>query len=308
MAQLKSFVFFDFEMLCSNRGMPYEEMEAIRLGAVKYDIQTEKISYFDRYIKPKSKKPLSAFCKKLTRIADEDLTDANHFTDVFKDFLTWVGGVKRSQFFSWSKNDLIRLKIDAKQSNIASSTITKIEKRYIDFQQVLTRRVTKNNLSVENALKLYGLEFIGEPHNPMYDAYNTLRIYLSFFNEPLQSDIIMVNQFISECTWDNHLKINALLTENLRQDIDALVAQLSDIDHIRNAEKMLRMVKRLVKKYENIIINRSGLFTDDLVNYVKLLKEFYMEILISYKHHKAYASKTMILDEYLTTPIKIIAS
>ncbi|MEK1832729.1 hypothetical protein AAAC51_38820 [Priestia megaterium] len=45
MADVKQFIFFDFEMLCSNKGMPFEDMEAIRLGAVKYNIETENIEF-----------------------------------------------------------------------------------------------------------------------------------------------------------------------------------------------------------------------------------------------------------------------
>ncbi|MDQ0804955.1 hypothetical protein [Priestia megaterium] len=38
MADVKQFIFFDFEMLCSNKGMPFEDMEAnsARRGEVQY--------------------------------------------------------------------------------------------------------------------------------------------------------------------------------------------------------------------------------------------------------------------------------
>ena len=127
-----------------------------------------------------SPEPLSNFCKTLTGIKDEDLQDAASFKVVFKDFLTWVGGVKKSRFFSWSPSDLSRLKLDALKHEVSQSTINKIEKRYVDFQAIFTKRVSNSNVSVEGALKLYELDFIGEKHNPMYDAYNTLRIYLQF--------------------------------------------------------------------------------------------------------------------------------
>ncbi|MDL4839605.1 3'-5' exonuclease [Aquibacillus rhizosphaerae] len=308
MAEVKHFVFFDFEMICSNRGMPFEDMEAIRLGAVKYEIETEKVTYFDQYIRPTKLKPLSNFCKKLTGIHDSDLVDANTFEDVFASFLTWVGGVKKSRFFSWSKSDLTRLKLDAEKHPISSTTIDKIEARYLDFQDILSKRVSKNNLSVQNALDLYGLEFIGQQHNPMYDAYNTLRIYISFSNQALKSDLIMLNHFIfdGEVT-EITSRINVLLKEEMKRDLEILLEDMKDIYHLKHAQKMIKKVKRLVKKYENILINRSGLFSKDNINVVRMIKEFYEELLITYQNHFTHSSKIMILDDHIIKPIKHLA-
>ncbi|MRH42548.1 exonuclease [Aquibacillus halophilus] len=307
MAEMKYFIFFDFEMLCSDRGMLFEDMEAIRLGAVKYEIETERVTYFDQYIRPTKLKPLSKFCKKLTGIEDSDLVDAQTFEQVFSDFLTWVGGVKRSRFFSWSKSDLTRLKLDSEKHNISISTIDKIEKRYVDFQATLSKRVSKNNLSVENALVLYGLKFIGQQHNPMFDAYNTLRIYLNFLNEPLQSDLIMLNQFIFDEELDNKALVNLKLRESIKRDIESFLNDLSDIYKIRQAQKMIRKTKQLLKKYENILVNRSGLFSNEIIESVRLLKEFHEELLLTYKEHFISSSKIMILDDHIVKPIKQLA-
>ncbi|MCT2536336.1 exonuclease domain-containing protein [Aquibacillus koreensis] len=307
MAEMKHFIFFDFEMLCSNRGMPYEEMEAIRLGAVKYNIETEKVTYFDRFIQPSSLNPLTKFCKKLTGIEDSDLLHAERFDHVFADFLSWVGGVKKARFFSWSKSDLTRLKFDAKLNNISNNTIDKIEKRYVDFQAILSKRVSKDNMSVQNALDLYDLHFIGSQHNPMYDAFNTLRIYLCFSNQPLKSDLIMLNQFVFEKELNNRSNINRLLQKQLKQDLVFLLNELQEMYKLRQAHKVIKRVKRLVKKYENILINRSGIFSNENIQTVRLIKSFYEELLNSYHEHHAHASKVMILDDHLVKPIKQIA-
>lgn len=308
MAELKYFIFFDFEMLCSNRGMPFEDMEAIRLGAVKYHIDSGKVDYFDEYIKPTQLKPLSQFCKKLTGISDDDIRHANDFHQVFTNFLTWVGGVKKSRFFSWSKSDLLRLKCDAQKHNLPGSVLTKIEARYVDFQAVLTKRVSKDNLSVMNALQLYGLSFIGNQHNPMFDAYNTLRIYLSFHHDPLQSDLIMLHKFIFETELENPNLVNKLVEDNLRKDIDAFLSNLQEVYKIKHVEKLLKHTKRLVKKYDNILINRSRLFSQEIVQKVQLLKDFHVDLHSTYKEHFQYSSKVVILDEHIVNPIKRIAS
>jgi inhibitor of KinA sporulation pathway (predicted exonuclease) len=307
MAELKQYIFFDFEMLCSNTGMAFESMEAIRLGAVKFDIETKKITTFDRYIKPKSIKPLSGFCKDLTGIVDRDLEDADDFKMVFEEFLTWVSGIKKSRFFSWSPSDILRLKIDATVHEISNSTINKIEKRYIDFQAIFTKQVSKSNVSVEAALRLYNLRFIGEKHNPMFDSYNTLLVYLNFLNQPLESDLIMVKHFIFENELYSLDQLNTCLNAHLMHDLHSLIGHC-DIYSMKSAKKLLKRIRRLVNKYSNILINRSGVFNDENISLVQYLVDFYHHFLIIYKEHAAYSSKILILDDYLIQPVNQLYS
>ncbi|GAE25190.1 exonuclease [Halalkalibacter wakoensis JCM 9140] len=299
MAELKQFIFFDFEMLCSDEGMSFESMEAIRLGAVKYNLQTKEVLTFDEYIKPLSTKPLSEFCKELTGIDNQHLADASSFQQVLEQFLTWVGGIKKSRFFSWSPSDLHRLKVDSRIHGIPSSTIAKIEKRYVDFQEIFTKRVSKTNASVESALQLYGLDFIGEKHHPMYDSYNTLRIYLKFLDEPIQSDLIMLNQFIFEQEPLPFNKVNAKLNHKILEDFSQLLA--NDVIHMKEARKILKKTSKLVKKYNNVLINRSGLFTDENIKLIEELVAFYHDFLNTFNEHHSFSSKVLILDHYITT-------
>ncbi|KHF37750.1 3'-5' exonuclease [Halalkalibacter okhensis] len=302
MAEVRQFIFFDFEMLCSDKGMTFESMEAIRIGAVKYDITTEKITTFDQYIKPLSKKPLSRFCRTLTGIEDKHLMNASDFKTVFEDFLTWIGGIKKSRFFSWSPSDLNRLKTDAAKHSISISTIAKIEKRYVDFQAIFTKRVSKTNASVESALNLYELDFIGEKHNPMYDSYNTLRIYLKFLHEPLTSDLLMVKHFILEEATPDSTRINRQVKEKLVYELSTLIDH--DIFRMRDARILLKRTQNLVKKYNNVLINRSGLFDEENVVITAKLLAFYHDLLQIFEEHRASSSKVLILDDYMVKPFK----
>lgn len=309
MAEIKHYVFFDFEMLCSNNGMSFTEMEAIRLGAVKYDLTTHSLTSFDQYIKPTNPNPLSTFCKKLTGITDDDLSDARPFPEVFENFLTWIGGVKKSQFFSWSKSDLSRLKLDCELHATPEATIRKIEQRYVDLQAVIASRVTKSQFSVENTLKLYDLEFYGEPHNPMYDAYNTFRIFMNFSSLPRKTDLIMVKQFISsEIESESPEVINQEVTSHLKQDIAFLISQLSDISRMRDAFKLLKKSSYLLEKYENVSINRSGLFSHDLVVDIQLFKQLFHNLVDSYKEHYRHYSKVIIFDDHTLNKLKQIST
>lgn len=309
MADIKQYIFFDFEMLCSDQGMAFEKMEAIRLGAVKYELDSEEISYFDRFIRPENRNPLTNFCKTLTGIDDTDLQKASDFKDVFADFLEWIGGLKKSQYFSWSPSDLSRLKIDSLKHGIPERTIRKIETRYTDFQEIFKKRVSKNNISVEDGLALYGLEFLGEKHNPMYDAYNTLRIYQSYLCEPIKSDMIMLKQFIFEEESPKDIRmINLKLSKQLQQDAKEITEQLREIYRIRDVKKHLKPVKRLSLKYENVFLNRSGIFTKQNVCNAECFLLFYQDFLFTFEEHFAHSSRVVILHEYMLNPLKQLIS
>jgi inhibitor of KinA sporulation pathway (predicted exonuclease) len=304
MAETKFYVFFDFEMLCSDQGMPYSEMEAIRLGAVKYNLESETLSYFDRFIKPINTNPLSNFCKKLTGIRDEQLMQADSFPVVFEEFLSWVGGVKRTQFFSWSKSDLTRLILDAGNHDLPETTIRKIEERYIDLQAVFAKRVSKTTVSVENALALYGLSFNGQPHHPMYDALNTFRIYSSFANLPIQSELIMVKQFIIESDDLNASTINDLVNIEIKKDMELLSSQLKEIYRLKDYVKLLKKMRAFVLKYQNIITNRSRVFSKETIESVRFFVQLYDNSLEMYHDHLVHSSKIIIVDEHTLNDLR----
>ncbi|WP_409250843.1 exonuclease domain-containing protein [Bacillus sp. SCS-153A] len=304
MAELKQFIFFDFEMKCDDKGMDYESMEAIRLGAVKYDLETKRVSHFDRHIKPSTHEPLSDFCKRLTGITDQDLATADPFPQVFRELLYWVGGVKKSRFFSWSKSDMTRLKLDSTLNGVPSVTIEKIESRYVDFQEIFSRRVSKDHLSVENALTLYGIDFTGDAHNPMYDAYNTLQIFLNYYSQPLTSDIEMVKAFILPGEKVDIHTINDKVSKALVRDFTSLTENLHFAFRLRDAKKLLKKISKLVRKYENVLLNRSGIFTQDVQQLVQQLVTFHENLKDSYQEHFVSSSRIMILDDHSLHAVK----
>lgn len=297
MAELTQYVFFDFEMLCSNKGMLFEDMEAIRLGAVKYDLITEKLSFFDEYIKPENHKPLSMFCKRLTGIEDKDLRDADRFADVFSTFLYWVNGVKKTRFYSWSKSDLSRLNADAARHGIPSATIEKINSRYVDFQEVFSNRAANNTPSVENALALYGLDFVGETHNPMFDSYNTLRIFFAFERNPQLTEKIMAERFILPGRTLTVDRINVEVKSQFAKDMEEFFSSLQWIYKMKEAQQLVKKAKRICKRYKNVAGSSSGIFDEEIRSDTKDFMLFYEGLKKNYLEHITYSSRILILDE-----------
>lgn len=176
----------------------------------------------------------------------------------------------------------------------------------MDFQEVFTKRVSKENMSVENALALYDLTFVGIKHNPMFDAYNTLRIYHQFLNKPEITDRIMIQQFILKEEMVPG-EVNATIKEILEKDAISFFNDIQEVSNMIQAKKSLKKLKRIVTKYNNILPNRSGIFTQEAIQHVKLLVLIYDDLMQTYAEHLKYRSKTMYIDEYLFYPIKNLA-
>ena len=66
-----------------------------------------------------------------------------------------------------------------------------IKKNYFDFQSLISEFVKDdigNPLSLTHYLELFGIEFDGKAHDPMYDAVNLAKLYSVFLKE---KDIVL---------------------------------------------------------------------------------------------------------------------
>jgi len=66
---------------------------------------------------------------------------------------------------------------------------------------------------------------------------------------------------------------------------------------MKEASKLVKKTRKLVNKYNNILINRSGLFSQDILSLVKRLVDFDHEFRSTYEDHRTYSSRILILDE-----------
>lgn len=132
--------------------------------------------------------------------------------------------------------------------NLPHATIEKITKRYVDFQAVFTKRASRTAASVENALSFYELSFIGEPHHPMYDAYNTLRIYQSFEEHLVKTDLIMVQQFIFQgAELPPVERLSQEIKHVFQKDLVEFYANLNDAFRMKDAWKLIKKLKSLLR-------------------------------------------------------------
>ncbi|MBR5059703.1 MAG: hypothetical protein IKX06_02910 [Clostridia bacterium] len=169
-------IFIDLEFCtCFRKSSPLRT-ETIEIGAVKLDDDYRLIGEFDRLVRPDFARSIPSAERNLTGINWSMVENERSFTDVFYDFVNWIGDGEYL-IYSWSANDPIQC---FRESRVKGFPIAEIGmmKRWIDFQKVFMNAAgLKNQISLERAVELCDLYFSGDAHRACVDAYNTARLF-----------------------------------------------------------------------------------------------------------------------------------
>ena len=145
----------------------------------------------------KSKNSIGKFVRELTGITEKDLEKYG------VDFATAMNQIKKYCGFNFKKcafvtfgNHDIRILNQSSSYNLNSPTeiCDVIKKNYFDFQPVISEFVKDehgNPLSLTHYLEVFGVEFDGTAHDPMYDAVNLAKLYNVF----LKKKDVVLNEY-----------------------------------------------------------------------------------------------------------------
>lgn len=238
--EMMKIVVYDLEMLC-DRMMHFEDMQTIRIGAAKMDMESNKIELFDEMVKPLGNPKVSTYCQLLTKISQQDINKADTFPQVFQRFLQWIGPLEETTLVSWGANDLKRLQHEFTLHKLDATLLQHVEKQHADLQQHFHARGSQQR-SIEYVLGLYGMNFIGVKHNPKYDAFNTLRIYMEMKRQPHYTEALKLEEAIFKSdSFGNY-------TKRIAQKLDQHTMDKSDIQH----EIACEVKKRLSDELETV--------------------------------------------------------
>lgn len=149
--------------------------EVIQIGAVMLDENFNYISEFSSLVKPVYGQ-ISDEIQKLTGISNESVEHADTFTAAFYKFYCWAGKDDITAF-CWSDSDYKQLwdEIFIKAQN--HDEYYDFLRTFVDLQSVFGNLLeAKKALSLDTALKLCHLKFLGQRHTAFSDAFNTARI------------------------------------------------------------------------------------------------------------------------------------
>lgn len=160
-------IIFDLEATCieDNRGYI---METIEIGAID-----NFGNVFSSFVKPIVNPILSAYCKNLTTITQEDVDNADTFDLVILDFIRFIDGDKILSWGEFDKNQLVR-DLELHRLDMYKNQITDNYKNLKDYYKEVTGFKAGGTRKVMNKL---GIEFVGTQHRAITDSINLQKIF-----------------------------------------------------------------------------------------------------------------------------------
>lgn len=173
-------IYIDFEMNMPNSKGKKDMLNAdiIAIGAVKYDERTGQIEKFKSLIKPIITKEVYPHIEELTKITSNDLYTSPTYEDVMRDFKSWLGTFSEIEgIYTFGNLDLVCFSnIDkiSSQKNKHPRFLNNIRNLFVDIKDKYLGYGIRcmNYISLKNLLNIANVEFSGEVHDPLDDAYN----------------------------------------------------------------------------------------------------------------------------------------
>ena len=269
---MEKVIVFDLEMLCDKRKLEYAEKQTIRIGAVKYSPDKREIDRFDTFVQPIGEYVISEFCTSLTGIVQSDVEKADKFPEALSKFLHWMGDLQNAAIYTWGEDDMPRLVADAELHGLNPLVLGLMKDKTTDFQNIFRKKVSYEQMSISNALKLFDQEFEGEKHRPCDDAYNTLRLYFEYDKNAMRNEMMYLQQicFQNELssdfeTWkekieENDFSINVddkvhlyqLVEKSWKLDTTPYLEYIHSHCKVSYMQKIYNYTSSLLKKYQRI--------------------------------------------------------
>jgi inhibitor of KinA sporulation pathway (predicted exonuclease) len=183
MTDSQHYLVIDFEATCCDRGsVPREQMEIIEIGAIMLDAgDFHVLDEFQSFVRPVRHPTLTAFCTRLTTIAQRDVDDAPTFVPFIGALQSWLERYSHYAFCSWGDYDRKQLQRDCDFHRIANP----IDAPHINLKRAFADRYQlKRPPGLGDAIRLAGLQFDGTAHRGIDDARNIARLLPYIFASP----------------------------------------------------------------------------------------------------------------------------
>ncbi len=154
--------------------------EIMQIGAVLLDKNGNIEDQFRSFAHPEYGK-LESVVKDMTGITKQDLDEAPSLEEVLAEFIQWIpqGSV---QAVSWGPDDKKQLKNECLLKHInTDGKLAKLFARWFNLQPKYGSRIgLKSPASLEDAMRISGVEPNGRSHDALNDAMNTAMLYQKF--------------------------------------------------------------------------------------------------------------------------------
>ncbi|MGH8635743.1 MAG: exonuclease domain-containing protein [Burkholderiales bacterium] len=165
-------VVVDVEATCWKKGVFSRKKETIEIGAVLllFDRAESTWPEFQTFVRPTRLPHLSAFCRELTGITQENVDAAPAFPEALRLFLEWLQPLAQVVLATWSHYDLWQLDLDLEAHGLPQLAIP-----FLDVKKLAGRIVGTKSLE-ETARELAHDAVAMPSHRAIADARRAARI------------------------------------------------------------------------------------------------------------------------------------
>ena len=166
----------DIEATCFEQFNVRDNNEIIEVGLVVCSSSGNIQSTFQSFVRPVISQRLSGFCKKLTKIKQEWVDEAETLDRVIERAMQWLkesgvpepNRIRWTSFGSWDNQCLIR---DCHRHNIWTPF-----GHFTDLKKAYARYSGCKLCGLREAIENEGLIWDGQPHRAVWDAINAAKI------------------------------------------------------------------------------------------------------------------------------------
>lgn len=177
------FFILDFEATCWSGHTMNREQEIIEIGICRVNRFGEIVGKFQSFIKPRLHPRLSLYCTDLTGITQSDVDRASYFNSVYDELESWLlEAESESEHITctWGSGDIPLWNASCKQYRLDPQILpTAIDLKH----QFAKMHQLPKAIGLQKAMAKSGLEFEGDHHRALDDAYNTARLFRKFLDE-----------------------------------------------------------------------------------------------------------------------------
>ena len=305
-------IYIDFEMNMSSNKTKKDMFDAdiIAIGAIKYDTESGEIDDFKSLIKPISNLRIYPHIQELTNITQEDILQAPSYEEVMRRFKKWLGEYDKIEgIYTFGNLDFTCFNNTDKRSSKKYNHprfVNNIKDLFIDIKDKYINYGIRcmNYVSLKNLLSYANIDFYGDAHDPLYDAYNLfildktlenseeirnvltikdiIRPPFTTINKELENIFIQYQEKFSKND-ELHKSISIEILKTVLLYIDSIKdIDIYNIEILRDINRKLETIKNLkdinvgyLFLLENLYFDLNDLFTD--LTLYKVTEEEYLE-------------------------------
>ncbi len=175
-----NFIILDLEATCWQGNAMGRQQEIIEIGAYRINGFGDWIDQFQSFVKPIQHPRLSTYCKDLTGITQAQINQARTFNIIFEMFEVWLEEYDEPYLLcTWGAKDMPFIFADCERHDLDYSFLPKaidLKYQYAQIHQL------GKEVGLAKALEYNAIEFEGNRHRAIDDAYNTSRLFLAYLD------------------------------------------------------------------------------------------------------------------------------